>query len=71
MSHDIAFTLQSLDMVRQLPDGKVIFVLDLPMIESYCEKATKSDKRIRIDPERLIWTPLISPIASKQYKEVN
>ncbi|XP_065219817.1 histone acetyltransferase KAT6A-like isoform X2 [Planococcus citri] len=69
MSHDIAYTIQSLDMVRQLSDGKVIFVMDWPMIESYCEKAAQSKTRIRIDPERLIWTPLISPIATKQFKE--
>ena len=72
MSHDIAYTLQALGMIQK-PDNsdKPIIVVDWQMVTRAYEKAEANKNKIKIDPECLRWTPLISPIIVRQIKEVN
>lgn len=71
MSHDIAFTLHSLGMVQN-PEGsdKPLIVIDWSVVDAYMKKAASNETLIKIDPECLRWTPLISPVIVRQPKEV-
>lgn len=69
MSHDVAFTLQSLGMLYASKEVDPMIVVDWHMVETHVKNAEKSKSRIKIDPECLRWTPLISPMG-KQVKEV-
>lgn len=71
MSHDIAYTLQSLGMVRKSNTGDAVVVIDWEVVNSHMERRSKNKNRIEIDPECLRWTPLISPIVTKQLNDVN
>lgn len=71
MTHDIASALQSLGIVHK-PDStdKPVIVIDWSLVDTLVNKES-SRTRIKIDPECLRWTPLISPIVVRQTKEVN
>lgn len=72
MSHDIAFTLQSLGMIRKpVGSGEPIIVVDWSAVDTYLKKAASNTRQIKIDPECLRWTPLISPVVARQSKEVS
>lgn len=72
MSHDIAFTLQSLKIIHKpTVHGEPIIVVDWSAVDTYIKKATSNTRQIRIDPECLRWTPLISPVVVRQSKEVS
>ena len=72
MSHDIAFTLKSLGMVQRVEDvDDPVVIIDWSVVDAQVRSAAASKSRIKIDPECLRWTPLISPIVTRQSKEVS
>ncbi len=72
MSHDIAYTLQSLGMIQN-PNNleNPLIIVDWSVVDSFVKKAESNKSKIKIDSECLRWTPLISPIIARQMKEVN
>lgn len=69
MSHDIAYTLQSLGIIQKSENtDKPYLVIDWAIVSSYMKKAESNNARIKIDPECLRWTPLISPIGVRLVK---
>lgn len=56
--HDIAATLQMVNMVRLKDDGRVVIVKDMPILEAHMEKV-RGSIRIELDPEALHWSPLV------------
>lgn len=70
MCHDIAFTLKSLGMVQRVEDvDDPVVVVDWSVIDSLAKKSVANKTRIKIDPECLRWTPLISPIVARHGKD--
>lgn len=70
MTHDIASALKSLGMIQK-PDNadKPVMIVDWSVVDALVNKDLSKTK-IKIDPECLRWTPLISPIVVRQTKEV-
>lgn len=61
--HDIALALQLLGFVRCTStetDRKVVLSIDWSKVDSHAERVSKSKTRIKIDPECLRWTPLLT-----------
>lgn len=58
--HDIAATLQQLDLVR-LRNDKLTIVIKQKVMSEYMEKI-KAQKRIQIDEDALQWTPVVLPM---------
>ena len=56
--HDIAATLQMVNLIRLKEDGRVIIVKDMPLLEAHMEKV-RASTRIDLDPEALHWSPLV------------
>ena len=56
--HDVAATLQMVNMVRLKEDGRVVIVKDKPTLEAHMEKV-RASVRIVLDPEALHWSPLV------------
>ena len=56
--HDIAATLQMINMIRLRDDGRVVIVKDVPVLNAHMEKVRNS-VRIELDPEALHWSPLV------------
>ena len=60
--HDIAATLQMLNMLSLRPGGRVIVSKNRAILEAHMEgvRSGKS-KRIALDPSSLHWSPLVNP----------
>ena len=56
--HDVAATLQMLNMIRLKDEGRVSIVKDMAVLETHMEKV-RSSIRIELDPEALHWSPLV------------
>ena len=56
--HDVAATLQMVNMIRLKEDGRVVMVKDIPTLEAHMEKVQNSI-RLELDPEALHWSPLV------------
>ena len=56
--HDVAATLQILNMIRLKEDGRVVIVKDMSVLEAHMEKV-RGSIRIELDPEALHWSPLV------------
>lgn len=71
MTHDIATALRSLGIVHKPENAEnPVIVIDWSLVDTLVNKESSRTK-IKIDPECLRWTPLISPIVARQTKEVN
>ena len=58
--HDIAATLQMLNLLKLKEDGRVVIVKDTAMLEAHMEKVRSGkSKRIELDPDCLHWSPLV------------
>ena len=59
--HDIAATLQMLNMLALRPGGKVIISKDRGVLEAHMEGVRSgTSKRIPLDPSSLHWSPLVN-----------
>ena len=56
--HDVAATLQMVNMIRLKEDGRVAIVKDMTVLEAHMEKVRNSI-RIELDSEALHWSPLV------------
>ena len=56
--HDVAATLQMVNMIRLKEDGGVAIVKDMTVLEAHMEKVRNSI-RIELDSEALHWSPLV------------
>ena len=56
--HDIAATLQMVNMIRLKEDGGVVVIKDMPVLEAHMEKV-RNGTRIQLDSEALHWSPLV------------
>ena len=56
--HDVAATLQMVNMIRLKEDGRVVIVKDMPILEAHMEKV-HNGIRIELDAEALHWSPLV------------
>ena len=61
--HDIAATLQMLNLLSIMKDGRIVIVEDKEVMEAHAEKM-RSSKRIVLDPECLHWSPLVHASAN-------
>lgn len=58
--HDIAATLQMLNLLKLKEDGQVVMVKDMALLEANMEKVRSGkSKRIELDPDCLHWSPLV------------
>ena len=56
--HDIAATLQMLDMLKLKEDGSVVIIRNHTILGAHMEKV-KDKVRISLDPDALHWSPLV------------
>ncbi len=56
--HDIAATLQMLDMLKLKEDGSVVIVRNHTVLGAHMDKV-KTKVRISLDPDALHWSPLV------------
>ena len=56
--HDVAATLQMVNMIRLQEEGRVMIVKHMPVLEAHMEKV-RNAIRIELDPEALHWSPLV------------
>ena len=56
--HDVAATLQMVNMIRLKEDRRVVIIKDMTILEAHMEKVRNSI-RIVLDPEALHWSPLV------------
>ena len=63
---DVATALQLLEFVKRIPDTtiprgyRVVLVIDWKMVAEHAARVASSKTRIEVDPEALLWTPLVS-----------
>ena len=57
--HDIAATLQMINMLRLRDDGNVVITKDMVVLEAHMEKVKSKGNRIELDPDCLHWSPLV------------
>ncbi|XP_022240060.1 histone acetyltransferase KAT6B-like isoform X2 [Limulus polyphemus] len=71
--HDIATTLQCLDMIKIGENERPILNVNKSMLDQHMAKVQKNqDKRIALDSECLRWTPLVScPTQDDEQNEEN
>ena len=59
--HDIAETLQRLGLLKLKPEGNVVLVKNLKLVEQHMEKLRNAKtKRIQLHPECLRWSPPVN-----------
>lgn len=59
-SHDIASTLQTLNMVRRNQEGKFVICVNWKLVEEHAQKLAQRKTKLNLDPECLRWTPLVT-----------
>ncbi|XP_076368360.1 histone acetyltransferase KAT6A-like isoform X2 [Tachypleus tridentatus] len=71
--HDIATTLQCLDMIKIGENERPVLNVNKSMLDQHMAKVQKNqNKRIALDPECLRWTPLVScPTQDDEQNEEN
>ncbi|XP_064113125.1 histone acetyltransferase KAT6A-like isoform X2 [Macrobrachium nipponense] len=57
---DVAYTLSIMNFIKRDVNGQIVVSIDWGMVEDHYQKQQNNPRRLRLDPDALRWSPLVS-----------